>query len=107
MRKLWMSIVAILVLAAVTTGALAAGCGYSGRRGRCAGNESCAGNGCQYVNEDADGICDHRGDGAGMNCDCTFFVDEDGDGVCDLWGAGTQRCNGARWSCLRQGRCGK
>jgi hypothetical protein len=52
-------------------------------QGACPG---CTGRGPGFVDEDGDGVCDHRQAGGacpGCNGNSRGFVDEDGDGVCD------------------------
>ena len=47
------------------------------------------GEGCQFIDENGDGICDYYGTG---NYCGQYYVDENGDGICDNYGAG--RCYG-------------
>lgn len=53
-----------------------------------------AGHGCQWADDDGDGVCDLCGsghfcgeDGAAWGChQSVWYVDENGDGVCDCYG---------------------
>ena len=51
------------------------------------------GEGCQFIDENGDGICDYYGTGGcyGVN-QGQYYVDENGDGVCDNYG--TSGCYG-------------
>ena len=53
------------------------------------------GGGCQFVDEDGDGICDNY-NGQGTYCQGAGcgFVDEDGDGVCDYYNGQGAYCQG-------------
>jgi len=43
------------------------------------------GGGCNFIDEDYDGICDNQGSGC-RHWDCAGYVDKDGDGDCDYRG---------------------
>jgi len=47
------------------------------------------GEGCQFIDENGDGICDYYGTGGcyGVN-QGHYYVDENGDGICDNYGTG-------------------
>ncbi len=51
------------------------------------------GEGCQFIDENGDGICDYYGTGGcyGVN-QGHYYVDENGDGICDYYG--TDGCYG-------------
>ena len=51
------------------------------------------GEGCQFIDENGDGICDYYGtDGCYGTHHGQYYVDENGDGVCDNYG--TSGCYG-------------
>jgi len=68
-----------------------------------------AGANCIYTDADGDGVCDYYaaglGGGFGYGYGCgrgRYFVDADGDGVCDYYTAGRMRGRGCGF---RGGRC--
>ena len=95
MKKLWITLAAVTLVAALcATGALAAG--HHGRNLRYTdanGDGICDnyGTGCgSFADADGDGICDYHGAG------CGSFADADGDGICDNYGTGLGSHHGGR-----------
>ena len=74
------------VLLGLLAFALFVGTGYSDTGDETTTTTYC--NGANFVDADADGICDNYGTGG------AGFVDEDGDGVCDNRGSGRGGCSG-------------
>ncbi len=65
------------------------------------------GAGCQFLDEDGDGICDNYNQGICGIGNGTGYVDEDGDGICDNYSSGMGGGRGRGRGCGGNGGRGR